>query len=142
MIQIAYGRLQEKGGHFNRRFMYNSRQKGTDYEEKAAFYLESKGYNILERNYQINKGEIDIIAKDGMYIVFVEVKYRRNSYCGYGEEAVDIRKQRQISDVSVFYLNSKGYGFDTPCRYDVIALSDKGSINHIKNAFSYCGRYR
>lgn len=142
MIQITWDCLQEKGGHFNRRFMYNSRQKGKDYEEKAVFYLTSKGYEILERNYRINKGEIDIVARDGKYIVFVEVKYRSNAYSGYAEEAVDMRKQRQISDVSIFYLNNKGYELDTPCRYDVITLSNKDVINHIENAFYYCGRYK
>ncbi len=126
----------------NRRLMYNSRQTGTDFEKKAVAYLKAKGYEILEKNYRIHKGEIDIVAKDGMYIVFVEVKYRSHSYSGNAEEAVDIRKQRQISDVSVFYLHKKGYGLDTPCRYDVIALSGKGVINHIENAFYYCGRYR
>ncbi|MGN0395795.1 MAG: YraN family protein [Coprococcus sp.] len=122
--------------------MYNSRQKGNEYEEIAAEYLKNKGYMILDRNYRINKGEIDIVAKDGEYIVFIEVKYRHNFNKGYAEEAVDIRKQRQISDVSIFYLNSRGYGTDISCRYDVITVSGNKTINHIENAFNYCGRYR
>ncbi len=122
--------------------MYNSRQKGTVYEEKAADYLKSKGYTILERNYRVNKGEIDIIARQGKYLVFIEVKYRSSSTKGCAEEAVDVRKQRQISDVSLFYLNSRGYGMDIPCRYDVITISGDGVFSHIENAFDYCGRYR
>lgn len=122
--------------------MYNSRKIGSEYEAAAVSYLIENGYTVLDRNYRVNKGEIDIIAKDGAYIVFIEVKYRGSSIKGYGEEAVDIRKQRQISEVSVFYLNNKGYGVNVPIRYDVIAVSKNSKINHIKNAFSYCGRYR
>ena len=54
----------------------NTRKTGQEYEAMAAKYLEEKGYGILERNYRCPYGEIDIIAKDGSYLVFVEVKYR------------------------------------------------------------------
>ena len=58
--------------------MVNKRKVGTDYEKQAAEYLKKKGLKILEQNFYCRMGEIDIIAKDREYLVFVEVKYRRN----------------------------------------------------------------
>lgn len=66
----------------------NHREVGRQFEDAAAAYLESKGYVILERNYGDRKGEIDIIAKDGKELVFIEVKYRRNLEKGDPAEAV------------------------------------------------------
>ena len=111
----------------------NKRMLGTDYENKACEYLESEGYEILERNFRSKKGEIDIIAKDGQYIVFVEVKYRYNNAFGYSVEAVDIRKQMIIYKVAESYLNYTN-NVAVPCRFDVIGFDDN-KINHIKNAF-------
>ena len=57
----------------------NKRQVGTQYESMAVQYLTEAGYHILERNFRCRTGEIDIIAKDGAYLVFVEVKYRASA---------------------------------------------------------------
>ena len=54
----------------------NNRAVGSIYEEKIAAFLKQNGFVILERNYRCKQGEIDIIAKDGSYFVFIEVKYR------------------------------------------------------------------
>ena len=54
----------------------NRRETGSRYEKQAAVYLEQKGYEILEMNFRCRRGEIDLVARDGEYLVFVEVKYR------------------------------------------------------------------
>ena len=85
----------------------NKRKTGQEQEVKAACFLKTQGYQILERNYRCKKGEIDLIAREGQYLVFVEVKYRSTNESGLPEEAVDLRKQRQISRVAAWYLTEK-----------------------------------
>lgn len=111
----------------------NRRETGTQYEERAAEYLIAQNYQILERTYRIRSGEIDIIARDGTVLVFIEVKYRKNDESGNPLEAVDIRKQRKIIKVARYYLYQKKYG-DVPCRFDVIGICGS-HIEHIKDAF-------
>ena len=111
----------------------NRRETGTQYEERAAEYLIAQNYQILERNYRIRSGEIDIIARDGTVLVFIEVKYRKDDESGNPLEAVDIRKQRKIIKVARYYLYQKKYG-DVPCRFDVIGICGS-HIEHIKDAF-------
>ena len=111
----------------------NRRETGTQYEERAAEYLIAQNYQILERNYRIRSGEIDIIARDGTVLVFIEVKYRKNDESRNPLEAVDIRKQRKIIKVARYYLYQKKYG-DVPCRFDVIGICGS-HIEHIKDAF-------
>ena len=118
---------------------YNSRHIGREYEDAATLYLENKGYRILDRNYQVRVGEIDIVAKNGKYIVFVEVKYRSNNHVGLPGEAVDGRKRKRISKVALYYLNQKGYGLDVPVRFDVITVTNE-IIDHIENAYDYSDR--
>ena len=120
--------------------MYNSRLIGTEYEKKAAEYLLTEGYEILNMNYRVRAGEIDIVAKHGKYLVFVEVKYRSNSHKGMPQEAVDIRKQRQICRVALYYLKQYKYPTDVPVRFDVITVHD-GNISHIENAFEYVSNW-
>ena len=103
----------------------------------AGQFLEQQGYRVLEYNFFSRSGEIDIVAKDGKYLVFVEVKYRSNKESGYASAAVDYRKQKRISQAAQFFLLRYGYG-EPPCRFDVVAI-DGEQIQWIKNAFDYCG---
>ena len=80
------------------------------------------------------QGEIDIVAKDGEYLVFCEVKYRSDAQKGSPLEAVDARKQKAIFRCALFYLTEKHLG-EVPCRFDVIGIEGT-RITHIKNAFS------
>ena len=112
----------------------NKRQTGAFYEKQAEEFLIQKGYQILERNYRNRNGEIDLIAKDGEYICFTEVKYRTTSKYGNPLEAVNIRKQNQIKKVAQYYLIKHGLTEWTPCRFDVVAYEGE-SVTHIKNAF-------
>ena len=116
----------------------NKRKTGQEQEAKAACFLKTQGYQILEQNYRCKRGEIDLVAREGQYLVFVEVKYRSTNESGLPEEAVDLRKQRQISRVAAWYLTEKGLDIYTPCRFDVVAI-DGEEIHWIRNAFDYCG---
>ena len=115
--------------------MTNKRQLGAAYERKAAAFLESKGYEILEYNFRCKNGEIDLIARDGEYLVFVEVKYRENMRKGSPLEAISVQKQRTISKCAMQYMVQ--YGFhDFPVRFDVVGIL-KNEIQLVKNAFDY-----
>lgn len=102
----------------------------------ASNYLINKGYAILERNYKNKIGEIDIIAKQGNTIVFVEVKTRMTRAFGDPLEAVNVRKQQKIRDVATAYL-MKTKKLNSPCRFDVISIlgDTNEEIDHIENAF-------
>ena len=114
----------------------NTRKTGARYELLAAVHLEKCGYHIIEKNYRCRIGEIDLVACDGAYLVFVEVKYRSTNESGLPEEAVDLRKQRQISRVAAWYLTEKGLDIYTPCRFDVVAI--EGEENRLyRDAFFY-----
>ncbi|WP_339136850.1 MAG: YraN family protein [Candidatus Electrothrix sp. GW3-4] len=107
---------------------------GRSGEDLAAQYLEQQGYTILERNYRLRIGEVDIIARDGEDLVFIEVKTRRTKRFGSPFEAVDIRKQQQIVKIASAYV----HGREIPVRFDVVAvhLSKQGvRIEVLKNAF-------
>jgi putative endonuclease len=107
---------------------------GRSGEDLAAQYLEQQGYTILERNYRLRIGEIDIIARDGEYLVFIEVKTRRSRKFGSPFEAVDIRKQQQIFKIASAYLQGK----ELPVRFDVVAVhlnEQDVRVEVLKNAF-------
>lgn len=114
----------------------NKRKLGSEKERLAGAYLETQGYQILEYNFRCREGEIDIVARDGRTLVFVEVKYRTDGRSGSPMEAVDARKQRKISRTAIFYLLRHGYGEAYPCRFDVVAVEGSEFLL-IKNAFYY-----
>ena len=123
-------------------------------EDLAADYLEKNGYSIKSRNHRVAKNELDIIAEDSDYIVFVEVKtrsclYPESGQYGIPSRAVDESKRKNTVKASRDYLSSY-YGGKQP-RIDVIEvylLEDKSEfktpkvlkINHIRNAFDSRGR--
>ena len=114
----------------------NKRQTGSEYEQKAAQYLQAKGVHVLELNYRNRKGEIDLIARDGDYLVFIEVKYRKDTRKGALEEAVNYRKRQNICHVADYYRMTHGISEFTPIRYDVIAFCSDEVIWH-QNAFEH-----
>lgn len=115
----------------------NKRETGARYERRAGAYLAEQGYEILEYNYRCRMGEIDIIARDGEYLVFCEVKYRSDDISGHPAEAVDFSKQRVISKCAMFYLTSHGLS-DTACRFDVVSY-EGDTVTLFPNAFDYIG---
>ncbi len=107
-------------------------------ERLAGRFLRRKGYTIVETGFRMFRGEIDIIARDGPTLVFIEVKMRTSPLFGRPEESVTPAKQRQIRKVARGYLFQRRLG-ETPCRFDVISILKQGeaapSIRHFKNAF-------
>ncbi len=112
----------------------NRRLVGAGYEQIAGSYLAGQGLRVLVRNYRCKKGEIDLIVRDNDTIVFVEVKYRRDSSLGFPCESVDIRKQRRIRAAAQWYLCMCHDDGTTPCRFDVISILGN-RIHWIKDAF-------
>ena len=103
----------------------------------AKFYLEKKGYTILEQNFRTRYGEIDIIAKLQNEIIFFEVKTRSSTDHGLPCEAVNKAKQRKIRGVANYYLLTAGCDC-SKCRIDVIEIliiSKKPFIRQISNVF-------
>lgn len=116
----------------------NTRKTGDEWEEQAVRYLMEKGYHVLQRNYRCKTGEIDIIARDGSELVFVEVKYRSDNTYGYALEAVTPAKQRTIRKVAGYYMTVVCKNQYVPCRFDVIGfdmVQGQIQISHIRNAF-------
>jgi len=107
-------------------------------EELAAAFLERNGYAIVERNFRCKGGEVDIVAKDGNTLVFIEVKSRKTLTYGVPQLAVTPFKQRQISKAALTWL-ARNHKHDSPARFDVIAILLNSNylhqIEHIKNAF-------
>ncbi len=113
----------------------NNRLSGARYEETAAEFLQRQGLYILEKNYRCRQGEIDLIAMDGRYLVFVEVKYRKDTAKGDPAEAVGFYKRQHIYRTAKYYLYSHRYGANVPCRFDVVSILGE-EISWIQNAFS------
>ena len=106
-------------------------------EDLAYKRIKRLGYRKIIRNYRCPLGEVDLIANDGDTLVFIEIKTRRGKPTGYAKEAVDARKQRQLSKVALSYMKSNNCS-DAKARFDVIAISikeDKPEIEVVKNAF-------
>jgi putative endonuclease len=95
--------------------------KGKVGEEKAIQYLLNQGVEILERNYRAGKWELDIIARQGPFLLIIEVKYRKNNVYGYPEHAVNAVKYRNMQNAAVVYMEQQQY--QGPIRYDVIAIT-------------------
>lgn len=117
----------------------NKRDIGSEREEQACSFLLKENVQILDKNYHFHRmGEIDIIGKDGDYLVFFEVKYRKDDSKGSASMAVNFTKQRQISKTALGYITQKRLSLNTPFRFDVIAI-DGVKIEWIKNAFNFVG---
>ena len=111
----------------------NKREIGNQGEAIAVSFLENSGIQILERNYRNRFGEIDIIAKDGNILLFIEVKYRKDESFGYPLESVSYFKQQRIRKLARYYLNEKHYYAHT-VRFDCIGIIGT-KIEWIKGAF-------
>jgi putative endonuclease len=116
----------------------NSRQSGAKWEKTAESYLRKNGLKLLQRNFSSRFGEIDLIMEENDTVVFVEVKYRKNSQHGSGAEAVTYHKQNRISRTAGWYLVMNSQRAEQNCRFDVISIDaqkpDQG-IDWIRNAF-------
>lgn len=112
----------------------NKRDIGDQGEKRAVEFLNKQGLIILDTQFHTRHGEIDIIAKDNEYIVFIEVKYRSGIPLYNPLEAVTKSKIRNIVNASRVYLYLKGYKDTQAVRYDCIGIFNE-EITWIKNAF-------
>lgn len=110
---------------------------GASAEKKALTYLKKQGLRLLCKNFTCKRGEIDLIMVESNTIVFVEVRYRRDTRFGTAQETVTRGKQAKLINAAQFYLQQQNK-MQTPCRFDVIALNadnTEQAIQWIKNAF-------
>lgn len=112
----------------------NNRAVGTQREQDAAEFLRRQGYVLLEKNFRCKIGEIDLIAKDGAYLCFIEVKYRATSTKGFPSEAITPTKIHRITRTAQFYMLLHQLPQDTPCRFDAVVILGE-ELTLIKNAF-------
>jgi len=109
-----------------------SRDVGHVGEEAAVALLLERGYHIVGRNVRMPGGEIDVVAKDGEIVVFVEVKARESNRFGSAVSAVDARKRRTLRRLAGEWLQL--FAPAARARFDVVA-SDGGRLAHYKDAF-------
>jgi putative endonuclease len=116
--------------------MSTSAETGTKGEDIAAQWLREAGYTIRDRNWRSGKTEIDIIAENSQFIVFVEVKSRSADYQVHPRDAVNVPKQRTIIFAASNYLNR--FNIDKESRFDIITVIFNGNewdVEHIENAY-------
>jgi len=109
-------------------------------ETLAISFLKKNGYRIIESNFRCRYGEIDIVAQDGKTVAFIEVKTKTSNRFGSPTQAIDSRKQRQVSKTALAYISQKRLT-NYSARFDVVGINIKGSnseIELIKNAFELC----
>ncbi len=116
----------------------STHEKGVFGEDKACSFLLSKGYEIIERNFRVRNGEIDIIALKGEYLVFVEVKSFLDGDIDTLAQELNEKKQKKIIKTSKIFLEKHRQYNSKYIRYDVIALNVKQmeAVHHIENAFT------
>ncbi len=117
-------------------------------ENAAAHFLQQLGYRIVARGHRQRLGEIDLIAIDGQWIVFVEVKTWASNREGDPSLAVDKGKQEKLTRAALIYLKRRGL-LNQPARFDVVSivwpktadsLKSTPTIRHFKNAFDAAGK--
>ena len=109
--------------------------KGKAFEDRAVDFLEEKGYTILDRNSHFHHLEMDVVARDGDTLCFIEVKGRKEHSLVSGLYAVDRAKQKRLRNWATAYLCKQGYSLtNTACRFDVISIEGE-KIQLIQNAF-------
>lgn len=102
-------------------------------ETLAAQFLKNKGYEILQNNFTIRGGEIDLIALHGTILIFVEVKTRTNESFGRGEESMNYFKRTRIHRAIERYLDRHGDREDTDYRVDLIEVELDPTTKALKN---------
>ena len=118
----------------------DSRLLGRWGEDLAAEYLRRKGYRILAANWRCRLGELDLVAEDGTYLCFVEVKERKNAAYGPAAAFVDRRKQEKLRAAAMLYLSR--YPTDLQPRFDVVEIyapqgveTEKPELFQLEDAF-------
>lgn len=111
----------------------STHQQGRFGEERAVEYLRARGYSVIERNFRCRVGEIDIVARDGDTLVFVEVRTRTDGRRGTALEAVTPAKQRRVAQVAEVYLTMRRL-HAAVCRFDVVGITGE-RVELVRDAF-------
>ncbi|MGV6859002.1 MAG: YraN family protein [bacterium] len=106
---------------------------GQQGEDTALALLKKSGLSLLARNYRCKGGEIDLIMEEGEYLVFIEVRYRKNRHFGGAAASVTGSKQKRLIIAAQHYLLT--HGIEPACRFDVVAIDGSHPPEWIKNAF-------
>lgn len=127
--------------------LFSTKTKGDCAEEIAKNYLEKQGLSFVSNQFRSRFGEIDLVFKDKGCLVFVEVRYRKNTNFGNSIETVNYHKQQKIIKTAQYYLQKHQLTESVNCRFDIIGIDtnnimtpntlDTNSIQWIPNAFSY-----
>lgn len=117
---------------------HSKRNVGTDGENRAALFLESRGYTIIARNWRTRFGEIDIIAQKSDLLVFAEVKTLPSGGLETLAHELNLRKQKRIIETSKFFLAKHRQYNNSKIRFDVLAIDvpELEPVYHIEDAFS------
>jgi putative endonuclease len=110
---------------------------GKNVEDLACAYLQQQGLKLVTSNYSCKFGEIDLIMSDQDAVVFVEVRYRKNTDYGDGVATVNKSKQSKIKKTAAYYLQEQKLYDKVLCRFDVVAVSGAtmDELHWIKDAF-------
>ncbi len=114
-----------------------TQQRGREAEQQAEAYLEQHGLRAVTRNYRTLRGELDLVMRDGDSLVFVEVRYRKDTGFGGAAESVHRAKQRHVIAAAQYYLQQHRLT-RSACRFDVVLLAPEAGrdrITWIKDAF-------
>jgi putative endonuclease len=123
----------------------NTRQTfGRAAEQLAADHLVRLGWTLLGRNVRVGRGELDIVARRGRVLAFIEVKARRGTACGMPEDAVGPRKRRQVARLAELWLACRPWALEAidDVRFDVIAVDATAAgpiVRHLPAAFTLDG---
>ena len=117
------------------------RTLGKEFEDRAVRLIQDQGLRVLARNFSGKTGEIDIVAREGEQLIFLEVRARNNRYFESAAESVNTRKQQRIARTAQLYLQQRPHWSNMPCRFDVIAFEPPQSgtchrIRWIRGAFT------
>ncbi|WLH00207.1 YraN family protein [Pseudomonas beijingensis] len=111
-------------------------QSGRDAEGQALAHLQQHGLRLVAQNWLCKRGELDLVMLDGDTVVFVEVRYRKNTQWGGALDSIDERKRRKLVFAAQYFLQRESRWADYPCRFDVVAIdSDAAQLNWLQNAF-------
>ena len=115
--------------------MSTRQAKGAAAEQLAAEYLLRQGLSIVERNFRVRGGEIDLVCRDGKTTVFVEVRLRSHGDFGGAAASITAAKQARLIMAARHWLLRRG---ETPCRFDCVLLDglDPQTIEWLRNAFA------
>lgn len=113
-------------------------KKGAPYEEQAALFLRAEGFEILDRNWACPMGELDIVARKGGTVVFVEVRARASDRYGSPAETVSRAKRARIIKAAMAYIKARSVKAET-LRFDFIGIKPGVGPEHIEDAFSADG---